>query len=440
MSTLAIHGGAPLRSTPFPAWPETAAEDELACRDVVRSGKWWSYAFNPEELAGEAVSGGSKVAAFEREWAQFQGVGHALTTASGSGALEIVCRALGIEAGDEVITTPYTFIASCSCLLNAGALPVFVDIDPRTYNLNPELIEAAITPRTRAILVVHFGGNIADMTRIMAIARKHGLPVIEDAAQAHGGRLDGQRNAGGIGHAGIFSFQQSKLLTCGEGGAITTNDKDIAERAWSLRHYGRRREGLWYEHFDLGWNYRMTELQAALLLAQLRKFPDQQARRARNFEILRAGLSKIPGIQLTIQNPESTAHSHYLIVVRYAAEAWDGLPRENLLLALKAEGIPCLPGYTFPLYRNPLFQRLDFKSDTSLFRRKGAASVDFKGYTERCPVAEHACSEESIWLTQNLLLGTAEDTTAISRAFAKLYEHRDELRKLEIPAAVGSEA
>ncbi len=427
MAKLAIRGGKPVRTRSFPAWPEVNREDEEAVAGVVRGGRWWMYAYGSGELSGEALEGGSQVEAFEEAFCRFQHVKHCLATTSGSGALEIACRAVGLQPGDEVITTPYTFIASSACVLNALSIPVFVDIEPETYNIDPNLVEEKITDRTRAILPVHFGGNIADMTRLTNIARKHGLKIIEDSAQAQGASLNGDRWAGGLGDIGIFSLQQSKLLTCGEGGIVSTNNEELAELAWSLRHYGREKKGLWYEHFRLGWHYRMTEFQGALLLSQLRKLASQNERRRKNATALFQMLDAVPGIAPCRQNREAEHQVFYLVILRYDQRFWDGLPRHTLLEALRAEGIPCLEGYTFPLYENPLFISIEFNNPASPYRMGRNGAIDFRDYRGSCPVAERACREESIWLTHDLLLGDEEDTADIARAFAKVYEHRNEL-------------
>ena len=428
MPELALNGGTPVRRIPFPAWPEVDEQDEAAVLETVRSGRWWMYAYSPAEMAGEDNEGGSRVEAFERAFAGFQHARYALATSSGSGALEIACRAIGLKPGDEVITTPYTFIASSSCVLNAFAIPVFVDIDPGTYNIDPGLVEAAITERTRALLPVHFGGNVADMTRLCEIARRHNLAVIEDSAQAAGASLQGNQWAGTLGDIGIFSLQQSKILTCGEGGIITANDTELARLAWSLRHYGRTETGLWYEHVRLGWHYRMTEMQGALALSQLRKAQSQNERRKKNALALFHALKGLPGVEPCRQNPQTDQHAFYLVILRYDGRQWDNIPRDTVLAALQAEGIPCVSGYTFPLYENPLFRNMDFNGPSSPYRAGRDGNIDFSRYRGACLVAERACRDEAIWLTQNLLLGTGEETLDIAKAFAKVYENRGELR------------
>jgi dTDP-4-amino-4,6-dideoxygalactose transaminase len=427
MSTLAIKGGTPLKTNRFPRWPQVDARDEEKVLEVVRSGNWWMYSYGTDEFA-ETVKGTSRVMAAEKEFARLHHVKHALATASGSASLEIACRAIGLKPGDEVITTPYTFIATSTCILNAGAIPVYVDIEPDTYNLNPDLIEAAITERTRAIIPVHFGGFICRMDAINAIAKKHNLKVIEDAAHAHGASLTGNRFAGSFGDMAIFSLQQSKVLTCGEGGMTTTNNDATAELTWSLRHYGRTKTGKWYEHFRLGWHYRMTELQGALLLTQMEKLEAQNAIRRRNAHLLEKEFSSIPGVRPIIKHPETERDVYYVWCLRYDPGAWDGVGKSKVVAALGAEGIPVFGGYSFPLYENPLFQNIDFNGQDSLYHMGRSKPLgDFRDYGARCPVTERACRDESIWITGDMLLGTEEDTRDIVRGFRKVYEHRKEL-------------
>ncbi len=427
MAKLAVKGGQPVRTKRFPRWPQVDARDEELILEVVRSGNWWMYSYGADEFA-ETVKGVSRVLAAEKEFARRHRVKHALATASGSASLEIACRAIGLKPGDEVITTPYTFIATSTCILNAGAIPVYVDIEPDTYNLNPDLIEAALTERTRAIIPVHFGGFICRMDAINALARKHKLKVIEDAAHAHGASLKGGRFAGSFGDLAIFSLQQSKLLTCGEGGMSTTNSDEYAELIWSLRHYGRTRTGKWYEHFRLGWHYRMTEMQGALLLSQMEKLEAQNAVRRGNARRLEREFASLPGVRPIARHSDTEQDVYYVWCLRYDPRAWDGIAKRQVVAALAAEGIPVFGGYSFPLYENPLFQKLDFNGPDSPYRLGRSQPVgDFREYRARCPVAERACRDESIWITGDLLLGDEEDTRDIARGFQKVYENRREL-------------
>ena len=428
MTALAVNGGTPIRTAFFPKWPQVDERDEKAVLEVVHSGNWWMYSYGENEFAGVS-KGSSRVEAFEKAFSRAQHAPYALATASGSASLEIACRAIGLKPGEEVITTPYTFVATVTCILNAMAVPVFVDIDPNTYNINPKLVEQAITERTRAIIPVHFGGNICDMDSLSEIAERFNLYIIEDAAHTHGACLKRDRWAGTLGDIGIFSFQQSKLLTCGEGGMITTEDPELADLAWSLRHYGRTKTGLWYEHYRLGWHYRMTELQGALLLSQLEKMPVQQKLRSQNVALLLRELTPIRGITPLQQNPETDREAYYILILRYDAREWEGIPRDRVVGALRAEGIPCASGYGFPLYANPMFENIDFNSPESPYQIGRHCPIDFRHYRDSCPVAERACRDESIWVTQEMLLGTEEDTLDIARAFEKVYQHRHELMK-----------
>jgi dTDP-4-amino-4,6-dideoxygalactose transaminase len=431
MAKLAIQGGKPLRTTAYPKWPVVDVSDEDSVAQVVRSGNWWMYSYGEDEFAG-TVEGTSRVEQAEKAFADMHRVKHTFATTSGSASLEIACRAIGLQPGDEVITTPYTFIATSTCILNALAIPVYVDIEPDTYNINPDLIEAAITERTRAIIPVHFGGNIARMDDINKIAQKHSLKVIEDAAHAHGASLKDGHWAGTLGDMAIFSLQQSKLLTCGEGGLITTDDDELADASWSLRHYGRTKTGKWYEHFRLGWHYRMSELQGALLLKQLVKLPAQNEIRRNNAKLLRKGFDSIAGVEPVRQNPDTENDVYYVLCLRFNSEQWDGVSRDTLIEALIAEGIPVFGGYSFPLYENPLFQSIDFNSTDSPYRiGRNRPVSDFHRYRETCTVTERACLRESIWLTHDMLMGSQEDTQDILRGFRKIYENRDELRHMD---------
>ena len=392
---LAIEGGAPVRTGPFPTWPVFDEREVAAVTEVVRSGNWGALT-------------GTQVKAFESEFARFQGARHGLAVVNGTAALEVALRALGLGAGDEVITTPYTFIATPNAALLVGALPVFVDVEPDTYLIDPAQIEAAITPRTRAILPVHLFGCPANMSAIMEIAERHGLAVVEDACQAWGAEWCGRR-AGTIGNAGTFSFQASKNLTAGEGGMIVTDDDELAERLWSLHNVGRRPGGAWYEHVRVGWNYRMTEWQGAILRVQLDRLPEQMLQRDRNARFLAAGLAQVgPGLRPLAVDERVTRHAWHIFALRYEPEAFGGWPRESFVRALTAEGIPCGLGYV-PLTRSPAI--------TAAFAEANA------GQPRACPITEQIAGE-AIWLTQNLLLGTQADMEDIVEAIAKIKRAR----------------
>lgn len=375
---------------------------------MLHSGQWWHNTLG-EALAAEPAAGpGSKVAALQREFAAAHGCRYGLACVNGTAALEVALRAMGVGAGAEVIVPPYTFVATATAAMLVGATPVFSDIALETFNLDPARLEEAITPRTRAIIAVHFAGLAADMEAILRIADRHGIPVLEDAAHAHGGAWNG-RPLGSIAAAATFSFQASKNMTAGEGGIITTNDAALAELCDSLIWGGRKRGRPWYEHHRLGWNYRLTELQAAVLLAQLERLPSQTALRQANARRLSARLSRIPGVVPLDVPTYATGHAFHIFVFRFRDREF-GLSRERFLEALTAEGIPASSGYAHALYRNPLF--LD-----------PALGLDYAQFGGRCPASEQAC-REAVWLEHRLLLGGDADMDDIAAAVAKIHEHR----------------
>ncbi|HOB76467.1 MAG TPA: DegT/DnrJ/EryC1/StrS family aminotransferase [Phycisphaerae bacterium] len=407
---LAIHGGKPVRSEPFPAWPVYGPEEERKLVEVLRSGKW-------------GKQDGQEVATFERRFAEYCGARHGIAVNNGTISLQIALLAAGIKAGDEVIVPPYTFLATASAVLMCNAMPVFVDLDLDTWNIDPKRIEEAITPRTRAIIPVHFGGLPADMDAIMAIARRHNLIVIEDAAHAHGAEYKGRR-CGSIGHFGSFSFQSSKNLTCGEGGIITTNDDELAAQCRSIHNCGRVAGGPWYEHHVIACNYRMNEFQGGLLNCQLDRLDDQIKTREANGDYLAERVRRIPGIIPQVRTGECTRHGYHLFLVR-VDPAQLGMSRETFVNAVKAEGIPISPGYPFPLYRQPMFMNAAFGPYTG-YQTSGRGM----NYREvRCPQTETLCYEQGIFMVQQLLLGTRKDMDDIVAAFEKVYENRAELAK-----------
>ena len=408
MSKLAINGGNKLRTAPFPRWPVWDETDRAALIDVIDSGQWWSV-------------GGTKVKRFQEEFASYLGCKHGVCVPNGTLALLVAMKALGIGCGDEVIVTPYTFIASASSILQANAVPVFVDIDPNSYNIDPSKIEAAITDETKAIMVVHIAGLPADMDEIMRIARKHDLRVVEDCAQAHAAEWRGQK-VGSFGDAAAFSFQASKNLTAGEGGIVVTNDDQVGDAAWSIHNVGRVREGGWYEHPIMGSNFRMTVFQGAGLLTQLKRLVAQTARRNENALYLTDRLSRIDGIKPLARDPRVTVHAYHLYIFRYLAKPATGVPRAKFIQALNAEGIPCSSGYV-PLYREGLF-RVDPTSCPVGCPHYGK-TVNYPDLS--LPTCENACDEEAVWLFQSMLLGEKKDMDDIADAVEKVISNVGEL-------------
>ena len=288
-------------------------------------------------------------------------------------------------------------------------VPVFVDVEPDTFNMDPAKLEAAITKKTKAIMPVHIAGNPVDMDAIMEIANKHNIPVIEDAAQAHGAEWNGKK-VGAIGLGGIFSFQTSKNLSAGEGGAIVSNDKEFIDACFSYANCGRVRGGGWYEHQHLGGNFRMTSMSASLLTAQLGTIENDMALRHKNRAMLDEAISKIEGLSITKMYPNTSRSANHLYLLRYDKEKFNNIPREKFFKAMQTEGVYTYGGYV-PLYRERLFT-VDSKEYPWL------EGINYKDMN--FPVTEKLCTEEAVWLKQNHLLGTEEDTKEIIEAFNKV--------------------
>ncbi len=316
------------------ARPLIGEEEKAAVLAVLESGQ---------------LAQGKVVAEFEEAFAAYCGVRHAIATSNGTTALHVALLAHGIGPGDEVITSPFTFIASANSILYVGARPVFVDIDPVSFNINPDLIESAITPRTRAIMPVHLFGNPAHMAHICQIADRYGLIVIEDAAQAHGAE-EGGRRAGSFG-TGCFSFYPTKNITTGEGGMITTNDDRVAERARLIRSHGMRRR---YYHEMLGYNFRMTDIHAAIGLAQLPKLEDFNRRRIANAAYLS---ERLPAhrVQVPTVRP-GTRHVFHQYTVRVLAP----LDRDELRDRLASAGVGSEVYYPVPVHKQQVYAELGY--------------------------------------------------------------------------------
>ena len=408
MARLAINGGDPVRSRPFTAWPVFGREEEDGLISVLRSGHWGRLT-------------GGEAARFETRFAAEHGASHGVAVVTGTTALRIALLASGIEAGDEVIVPPYTFLATATAVVEANGVPVFADIDETTFSLDPAAVEAAITPRTRAVIPVHLGGLPADMDAINALARKHDLVVIEDACHAHGARYRG-RPVGSLGNMACFSFQATKNMTSGEGGIILSRDDGLAAQCVSIHNCGRVPEGAWYEHHTISGNFRMTEFQGAVLNAQLDRLGAQSETRWQNGRWLAAFLEDVPGI--TPQGPieEGTRHAHHLFPFRYDAAVY-GVPRQRYLDALCAEGVPVGGGYETPLYRQPVFVNRAFGPYTGW--QSSRPDLDYTRVS--CPVCERISGEEGAWFDQHVLLGSAEDLRDVADAFQKVHEYRGEL-------------
>lgn len=407
MATLAINGGDKARTKPWQSWPIWDEREVNAVTDVIKSGQW-----------GRLTSDNSKCSEFERKFAAYQDAKYGVVVTNGTAALEISLQAAGVDVGDEVIVTPYTFVASATAILARKAVPVFIDIDPETRNMDPDLIEDAITPRTKAIMTVHFSGRACDMEKINAIAKKHNLMVIEDAAHCWGAMWN-DRKLGAVGDIGGMSFQASKHITAGEGGIVLTNDEELASRAYSYHHIGRIPGRPFYEHHNAGGNYRMNEVTAAILLCQLERLEEQTQTRHENALFLDEQLGNIAGLRPLRRDPFMTRIARHCFCVLYDEESV-GVPIAKINEALTAEGVPAGCGYPHPLYRNPLFAEKRFGKITEY--------VDYPDYADlNLPHSEWVC-KCSIWLNHTMLLGTRDDMQDIINAFQKVFENADELK------------
>lgn len=407
MSKLAINGGVPVKSNPFPEWPQYDDGERRALLDVLESRNWWR-------------TPGEKTKNFEEEFASFQGARYGIACTNGTAALEITLCALGIGLGDEVIIPDFTFVATASAILQQGAMPVMVDIDPETYNIDPDKIEAAISPRTKAIIVVHIGGNPASLDRIVKLTEKYKLFLIEDSAHAHGSEWN-HKKVGNFGIAGTFSFQQSKLLTAGEGGIIITNDDDLEVLIRSVHDCGRMPGEWFYAHFNNGSNYRLSEWQGAILREQLKRLDEQSQIRTKNAQLLDQTLSQIPGIRPQKQETSCTCNGHYCYIFHYDSTEFNGLSTEKFIGALNAEGVPTQASYP-PIHALALFTSGAYKKRLLPVH----CEEEFSFLEEEFPVTQDA-AENTVWLVHRTLLGNQQDTQEIANAIIKIQENVDEI-------------
>ncbi len=418
-ATPAILGGTKIITKEWPVWPQwkSGLYDEKLLK-VMRSGIW-----SRAEIVTE----------FEKKWAETIGTKRCLSVVNGTNALIAALVQLGIGGGDEVIVTPYTWISSIQAVLMAGAMPVFADIDPETYQMDPSKIESRIGPNTRAIMPVHILGLPADMERIMPIAKKHNLLVLEDACQAWLAEIN-HRKVGTFGNAGCYSFQTSKHLPLGEGGAIVSNDEEFMDRCYSYHNvgfpYGAVIGAVGQGSVMLGTKLRLTEYQAAIGLAQLGVLDAQTTLRNENAAYLRSRIKNIPGIKPYRLYDNVTRAAFHMFAFRYRKEEFHGLSRDQFLKALTAEGVPNLSGYSPYLNKQPYLENA-FQSKN--FRKMYSGDeLDFKKYSEKneCPENDSLCME-AVWLPQNLLLSGKSDLDGIAEAIDRIQKNAEKIKNMK---------
>jgi dTDP-4-amino-4,6-dideoxygalactose transaminase len=424
MSKLAILGGERLRRTPFDPWPQYDSADLDRIRQTVESRHWGGYPY-PTALAS----------GFCRDFAAMHGASYALPVANGTVAITVALQAAGVGFGDEVIVPAYTWDGTATAALAMGAVAVFADVDPDTYCLDVESVRQAITPRTKAVVPVHLAMRFTEMDALMALAREHGLIVIEDCAHAHGGAYRG-KGAGAIGDLGTFSMQESKLMTSGEGGMVLTSRLEYYEALQTLINCGRASLTDQFGRRMLGLNYRVTDFQIALLKGQLERLPELRERRARHAALLTDLLTGIPCIRTLPPQTAITAPTHYCYVLQYRPEPGKPAPHRDLFVAaLEAEGIPCDGRFYEAVYRSDLFYATAQNCPQLAINRD--RPVD---YSEcNCPVSERAAYQEAVWLFQFELIGVEQDVRDVASAIQKVAENLETLAAQD-PALAGVKA
>ena len=407
MPELALNGGKKTKQKAFPIWPQYDDAERKALQEVLDSRIWWR-------------TPGMHTLAFEREFAAFHGAKHGLAVTNGTAALEVVMSALGIVSGDEVIVPDYTFVATASAVLYAGAMPVTVDVSPETYCIDPKLAEAAITSRTKAIVAVHMGGHPADLDALADLAKRKGIALVEDSSHAHATEWKGKR-IGAHGTAGTFSFQASKLMTAGEGGVIISNDDAFEKQARSVHDCGRMTGEWFYSHFINGSNYRLSEWQGAVLSVQLTRLDAQTQRRHANARILDKLLSQIPGLTPQKLDSRCTRNGHYAYIFHVDTKEFAGAPVERLIQAMNAEGIPNQASYP-PVHALDVFQNGEYRK-----RLCGSQATEAHAFLKAGYPITHRAAFETIWIPQPALLGDEEDMLEISAAWTKIHKNVKEL-------------
>ena len=395
MFDLALFGGSPIRTKPFPSWPNQSKAIRESVLETLENATWGI--------------GSKTIDEFNLRFAEYHDAKYCISIHSGTSALWVALKSAGVRAGDEVIIPAYTFIATATAVLMVNAVPVFADIDLKTGNMDPNDIESKISARTTVIVPVHVAGSPVDLNAINTLAEKHKLVVIEDAAQAHGATYGGKK-VGAIGLGGIFSFQTSKNMSSGEGGTIISNDEDFADACFSYHNCGRVRNGKWYEHHRLGSNFRMSALNAAMLIPQLDTLGSDMNLRDKNRESLDNFLNGLNGLTPMEMSPGATRSANHIYVCRYKETEFNGIPRETFFKAMQAEGVYTFKGYN-PLYREPLF--ITNEEEYPWLKNRDYESLNL-------PQTEIFAEKEAVWLKQNHLLGDEKDIQDVMDAFEKV--------------------
>lgn len=420
---LAVHGGMPTVQTPLgKSWPLFGELEETLLHEVLVSGRWWRGSYQTVES--------SKVGQFEAAFSQFQDSAHGVAVTNGTTALECALKAVGVGHGDEVLVPAATFVASATAVLQVNATPIFVDVDPRNYTIDPEAIAAALSPQTRAIIAVDYGGLPCDMDALNELGKRHGISIVSDCAHSHGSRWKGV-GTGSLGDVGTFSFQMGKTLTTGEGGMVVTNNPELAERIYSYHHIGRSREMASGQPHSPVTNLRMTEWQGAIGLAQLSRFEEQIQLREQNATYLANALETIPGVAPLWRDPRVTRWGFYFWHFKFLPDCWQGVTCAQFRRALTAEGVPCGTGHTEPLYQHPLFaDRKSGRIAHQVATDRCAKPVDYVKMD--CPEVERIYATEACSLSHQFFLGARDDMDRIIASISKLWKHQAELRRVEL--------
>jgi dTDP-4-amino-4,6-dideoxygalactose transaminase len=413
MGKLAISGGTPVRTKLWPKCPPFGAREREELLQVLESRNWGGY-----------PSPNTKAKEFGEKFAAYNGAKHCVCCANGTVSLEMCLRAAGLNYGDEVIVPALTWVATAAAVVTTNGVPVFADVKASDYTLDPDAVAAKITPKTRAIIVVHLGSSAADMDRFVALAKKHQLVLIEDCAHAHGGKWGG-KGLGAVGDFGSFSFQSSKLMTAGEGGAVLTGDDTYMQKLHSLVNCGRKEPGYSaYEGNLLGWNYRISEWSAAVLIAQLEQLAARTKLREENADYLSAQLTKIDGLSLLERHPRLVEQHHYQFIFKYNKAGFKGLHRELFLQAMFAEGFDFDGPFYPPIPGRDIFPvRAD--QYPAIRERYGDAITD--AHAADLPVTNKAAWDEGVWVHYPFLMGSRADIDDIIAAIRKVQDNVDEL-------------